>query len=213
MHVSHRFRSRCVILIGAHCAVFRVIVLASNDERAVQGIMRTPSRLSQENMIVRSIPVDAGYESCDEEAYIQATKLLVDPAKAGSSAASLPSTPSHATSESIRSDFTDIQQDLKNKLNKKNWLASLLAKLHAAWKIFFPDVASGGGARGEAAKRLRVILVADRVGLTPACIESMTEALIATLSQYVDIPDPKDVQVALTEVRIVSRALWLCLLV
>lgn len=96
--------------------------------------------------------------------------------------------------------------------SSSSWFARFVGKLHAAWVIFFPrdSPRSGGGrrrgggdsdcsARDAGLNRLKVVLVADRVGMTPESFEEMKRSIVDALGRYVELSSDGDVQVSVSQ--------------
>lgn len=84
--------------------------------------------------------------------------------------------------------------------------STFAGKLRAAWNIFFPpssEAARGGrrarSAREEGKNRLRMILVADRCGMTQSSLYEMKHSIVKVLSDFVEVEGGEDlVDVAVT---------------
>ncbi len=60
-------------------------------------------------------------------------------------------------------------------------------QLHAAWRIFFPDRPVSLTPKDEGKKRLRMILVADRCGMSNDSLANMKSAIVGAVSDFVDL--------------------------
>ena len=64
------------------------------------------------------------------------------------------------------------------------------SKLRAAFEVFFPPASREGelsDARGEAKRRLRMVLVADRSAMTEDTLQRMKDSIVEAVSAYVEI--------------------------
>ncbi|KAK2079307.1 hypothetical protein QBZ16_002998 [Prototheca wickerhamii] len=68
----------------------------------------------------------------------------------------------------------------------------------AAWRIFFPERPNDSTPKEEGKNRLRMILVADRCGITPASLSHMRESIVKAVSDYVDIETEEEIEVNLS---------------
>lgn len=68
--------------------------------------------------------------------------------------------------------------------------SDLPSKLRAAFEVFFPPAPRDGelnDARGEAKRRLRMVLVADRSAMTEDTLQRMKDSIVEAVSSYVEI--------------------------
>jgi cell division topological specificity factor MinE len=72
--------------------------------------------------------------------------------------------------------------------------ADFLTKVRAAWRIFFPERASLSP-KEEGKKRLRMILVADRCGMSSDSLVGMRESIVKAMTQYVEVEQSEAVEV------------------
>lgn len=79
-----------------------------------------------------------------------------------------------------------------------NPVVDFVAKFKAAWRIFFPEQQKAMSPKEEGKKRLRMILVADRCGMSPDSISGMRESIVRAVSAYVDIEAEEAVEVNLS---------------
>ena len=72
--------------------------------------------------------------------------------------------------------------------------ATLAGKFKAAWNIFFPPtaVSKPRSAREEGKNRLRMILVADRCGMTQSSLYEMKHSIVQVLSDFVEVEGGED---------------------
>ncbi|PSC76208.1 chloroplast division site-determinant [Micractinium conductrix] len=107
---------------------------------------------------------------------------------------------------STDSDVSDIINLAKHRMARKQQAAEVpqgplgdfLHKVHLAWRIFFPEQQRELTPKEEGKQRLRMILVADRVGMNEVTMEAMRERIIGAVSPYVEIESPELVEVAVT---------------
>lgn len=71
-------------------------------------------------------------------------------------------------------------------------------KVKRAWQIFFPPQPKALNPREEGKNRLRMILVADRCGLSPMCLTEMKESIMEAVSEYVEIDSDDEVEISMT---------------
>lgn len=109
-----------------------------------------------------------------------------------------------APTSSSDTDVSDIIHLAKHRMAKKQavepsgGLAEFLHKVQLAWRIFFPEQPRTLTPKEEGKQRLRMILVADRVGMNEVTMEAMRERIIGAVSPYVEIESPDLVEVAVT---------------
>eukprot|EP00798_Chlamydomonas_sp_ICE-L_P014525 gene14525-20556_t len=72
-----------------------------------------------------------------------------------------------------------------------------LYKLQLAWNIFFPDEGDQSS-QGEVKSRLRMVLVADRCGMSPASLSDMKASIMKALEGYIDIDCEESIDVAIS---------------
>ena len=72
--------------------------------------------------------------------------------------------------------------------------STLAGKFKAAWNIFFPPAARAKprSAREEGKNRLRMILVADRCGMTQSSLYEMKHSIVQVLSDFVEVEGGED---------------------
>jgi len=73
--------------------------------------------------------------------------------------------------------------------------ADLLAKIKAAWRIFFPEKKEKLSPKEEGKKRLRMILVADRCGMNSDSLVGMRESIVRAMSDFVEVEAEEAVEV------------------
>eukprot|EP00890_Picochlorum_soloecismus_P004231 jgi/Picsp_1/4809/NSC_02177-R1_protein len=64
--------------------------------------------------------------------------------------------------------------------------ADMITKIKAAWRIFFPEKKSLSP-KEEGKKRLRMILVADRCGMSSDSLVGMKESIVRAMSDFVEV--------------------------
>lgn len=107
---------------------------------------------------------------------------------------------------SADSDVADIINLAKHRLEMKQQMdaapqgamGDFFYKVQLAWRIFFPEQPKQMSPKEEGKQRLRMILVADRVGMNEVTMEAMRERIIGAVSPYVEIESPDLVEVAVT---------------
>lgn len=72
--------------------------------------------------------------------------------------------------------------------------ADFLTKVKAAWRIFFPE-RKYLSPKEEGKKRLRMILVADRCGMSSDSLAGMRESIVQAMTDYVEIEASEAVEV------------------
>lgn len=72
--------------------------------------------------------------------------------------------------------------------------STLAGKFRAAWNIFFPpsEKSKHRSAREEGKNRLRMILVADRCGMTQSSLYEMKHSIVQVLSDFVEVEGGED---------------------
>lgn len=80
-----------------------------------------------------------------------------------------------------------------------NPLTSFIQKVSLAWSIFFPDTTpKEASPKEEVKKRLKMVLVADRCGMTPQNLGEMKTSIVRALQDYVDIEQEDAIEVAIS---------------
>lgn len=64
--------------------------------------------------------------------------------------------------------------------------ADMMTKIKAAWRIFFPEK-KYLSPKEEGKKRLRMILVADRCGMSSDSLAGMKESIVRAMSDFVEV--------------------------
>eukprot|EP00798_Chlamydomonas_sp_ICE-L_P030599 gene30599-35610_t len=82
------------------------------------------------------------------------------------------------------------------KLVKEN--ETFTNKLRLAWSIFFPAKPKNLTPKDEVKKRLRMVLVADRCGMSPSSLADMKKTIIRALEDYVDIDSEDLIEVSIS---------------
>lgn len=100
-------------------------------------------------------------------------------------------------------DVSDIIHLAKRRLTTRaaepaGPFGDFMRKVNLAWRIFFPEPEKVMTPKEEGKQRLRMILVADRVGMNEVTMEAMRERIIGAVSPYVEIESPDLVEVAVT---------------
>ena len=72
--------------------------------------------------------------------------------------------------------------------------ADFLTKIRAAWRIFFPE-RKYLSPKEEGKKRLRMILVADRCGMSSDSLAGMRESIVQAMTDYVEIEASEGIEV------------------
>ena len=70
-------------------------------------------------------------------------------------------------------------------------------KLWLAWQIFFPERAPEVSPKDGAKQRLRMILVADRCGMSPNGLAEMKRNILRALEEFVDIESEEQIDVSI----------------
>jgi len=70
-----------------------------------------------------------------------------------------------------------------------------VTKLKMAWRIFFPERPAAVSPKEEGKQRLRMILVADRCGMSPAGLTDLKRTILRALGEYVDIDVDSEEQI------------------
>jgi septum formation topological specificity factor MinE len=70
-------------------------------------------------------------------------------------------------------------------------------KLWLAWNIFFPEKPPELSPKDGAKQRLRMILVADRCGMSPSGLAEMKKNILKALEEFVDIESEEQIDVSI----------------
>ncbi|KIY98225.1 chloroplast division site-determinant MinE [Monoraphidium neglectum] len=73
-----------------------------------------------------------------------------------------------------------------------------LDKLWLVWQIFFPERQPDTTPKDGAKQRLRMILVADRCGLSPSGLSEMKKNILRALEEFVDIETEEEIDVSIS---------------
>ncbi|KAJ9533445.1 hypothetical protein QJQ45_026479 [Haematococcus lacustris] len=73
-----------------------------------------------------------------------------------------------------------------------------MIKFRTAWKIFFPDAPKALSPKEEVKRRLRMVLVADRCGMSPASLSEIKKTIVKALQDYVDIEGEEGIEVSIS---------------
>ncbi|KAI8474726.1 MAG: hypothetical protein J3K34DRAFT_383138 [Monoraphidium minutum] len=73
-----------------------------------------------------------------------------------------------------------------------------LDKLALAWSIFFPERPPEVSPKDGAKQRLRMILVADRCGMSPTGLAEMKKNILRALEEFVDIESEEQIDVSIS---------------
>jgi septum formation topological specificity factor MinE len=84
-----------------------------------------------------------------------------------------------------------MEKDLASGLSED---ADFFTKVKAAWRIFFPEKKSLSP-KDQGKKRLRMILVADRCGMSSDSLVGMRESIVKAMTDYVEIESNEGVEV------------------
>jgi cell division topological specificity factor MinE len=71
-------------------------------------------------------------------------------------------------------------------------------KLWLAWNIFFPEKPPEVTPKDGAKQRLRMILVADRCGMSPTGLAEMKKNILKALEEFVDIDSEEQIDVSIS---------------
>jgi septum formation topological specificity factor MinE len=77
-------------------------------------------------------------------------------------------------------------------------LLAFFDKLYLAWRVFFPERAPDLSPKDGAKQRLRMILVADRCGLSPSGLAEMKKNILRALEEFVDIESEEEIDVSIS---------------
>ena len=102
---------------------------------------------------------------------------------------------SSSTTTSSSLAFTSPRYPLAKRKEKP---PSFIDKVKMAWRIFFPSQPKVETPKEEVKRRLKMVLVADRCGMTPASLEEMKKTIIKALQDYVDIEGEDGIEVGAT---------------
>ncbi len=76
--------------------------------------------------------------------------------------------------------------------------ADVVTKLRAVWSIFFPAAPRALSPKDEGKQRLRMILVADRCGMSNDALAGMRESIVRAMRDYVEVDGDEAVEVNLS---------------
>ena len=79
-----------------------------------------------------------------------------------------------------------------------NPVSTFFQKVSLAWRIFFPDAPKEASPKEEVKKRLKMVLVADRCGMSPQNLGEMKTSIVRALQDYVDIEQEDAIEVAIS---------------
>eukprot|EP00887_Chlorella_sp_A99_P001623 scaffold8.g1623.t1 len=137
-----------------------------------------------------------------------AARRLRRPAQAVARAADgLPSSSGTLTPYAADPDTIDVISVARQRMNERQAGAAgapagpvndFLRKLRLAWQVFFPERPRALTPKEEGKKRLRMILVADRCGMSADSLSVMKERIVHAMSEYVDISEEEAVEVSLS---------------
>jgi len=77
-------------------------------------------------------------------------------------------------------------------------VADFMDKLWLAWQIFFPEKPPELSPKDGAKQRLRMILVADRCGMSPTGLAEMKRNILRALEEFVDIESEEQIDVSVS---------------
>jgi len=78
---------------------------------------------------------------------------------------------------------------------------NFFSKVRLAWEIFFPSAQAPKAvatSKEEVKKRLRMVLVADRCGMSPANLSEMKKTIVTALQDFVDIEAEDAIEVSIS---------------
>ncbi|KAG2490025.1 hypothetical protein HYH03_011490 [Edaphochlamys debaryana] len=76
-----------------------------------------------------------------------------------------------------------------------NAVNDLIYKLQLCFKIFFPDKPVDVTPKEEVKRRLKMVLVADRCGMSPSSLGELKKTIAKALQDFVDIDDEEAIEV------------------
>uniref|UniRef100_A0A7S0S6A3 Uncharacterized protein n=1 Tax=Chlamydomonas leiostraca TaxID=1034604 RepID=A0A7S0S6A3_9CHLO len=79
-----------------------------------------------------------------------------------------------------------------------NPVTDFMTKVQLAWKIFFPEAPKELSPKEEVKRRLRMVLVADRCGMSPASLSEMKKTIVKALQDFVDIEGEEGIEVSIS---------------
>lgn len=86
----------------------------------------------------------------------------------------------------------------KNAALEVSPVTDFMTKVKLAWRIFFPPQGPTASPKDEVKKRLRMILVADRCGMSPLQMSEMKRSIVHALEDYVDVDNEETVEVSVS---------------
>eukprot|EP00199_Chlamydomonas_sp_CCMP681_P005674 CAMPEP_0119101730 /NCGR_PEP_ID=MMETSP1180-20130426/703_1 /TAXON_ID=3052 ORGANISM="Chlamydomonas cf sp, Strain CCMP681" /NCGR_SAMPLE_ID=MMETSP1180 /ASSEMBLY_ACC=CAM_ASM_000741 /LENGTH=240 /DNA_ID=CAMNT_0007085897 /DNA_START=37 /DNA_END=759 /DNA_ORIENTATION=- len=99
----------------------------------------------------------------------------------------------------VSSQFQYSSRRPRTKPPPASKVTDLITKIQLAWKIFFPDPPMVVTPKDEVMRRLRMVLVADRCGMSPASLSEMKKTIVKALSDYVDIEGEDGIEVTISQ--------------
>ena len=94
--------------------------------------------------------------------------------------------------------YSRVGTRAKKAQGPSNPVSSFIQKVSLAWRIFFPDAPKEVSPKEEVKKRLKMVLVADRCGMTPQSLGEMKGSIVRALQDYVDIEQEDAIEVAIS---------------
>lgn len=91
-----------------------------------------------------------------------------------------------------------VKRDSSSSSSGPSPLMDFMGKLRLAWQIFFPERPPELSAKEQGKQRLRMILVADRCGLSPVGLTEMKKNILRSIEAYVDIESEEQIEVSIT---------------
>lgn len=95
-------------------------------------------------------------------------------------------------------NYSFKQQKVPKVPTSDNPVTDFVSKLKLAWNIFFPEKQATMSPKEAGKQRLRMILVADRCGMSPASLSEMKRTIVKALSDFVDIESDADIEVSIS---------------
>lgn len=97
-----------------------------------------------------------------------------------------------------RSAGLQVSQTAQLQPRQRGPITDFVGKIKLAWRIFFPERPAAVSPKDAVKQRLRMILVADRCGMSPASMTEMKKTICKALDEYVEIESEDRVHVNVT---------------